>query len=192
MPASSNSLTLHLLTYLIQKILRHCRQSLKTIIILTVFRGYFIIKIVMPRYFLEVFYDGAAYSGFQAQKNANTIQAETEKAFTILQKEKINMTGSSRTDAGVHGLQNFFHFDYPEAVHPEFVYKMNAILPPDIVVKQLVVVNPEAHCRFDAISREYRYFIYRYKDPLLMDKAFFFPYKLDTDKLQQAAEMIKE
>jgi tRNA pseudouridine38-40 synthase len=146
----------------------------------------------MPRYFLEVFYNGAGYSGFQAQKNANTIQAEAEKAFTILQKEKINMTGSSRTDAGVHGLQNYFHFDYDEAIHPEFVYKMNAILPADIVVKQLVLVNPDAHCRFDAISREYKYFIYRYKDPFLMEKAFFFPYKLDTDKLQYAAEVIKE
>lgn len=66
----------------------------------------------MARYFLEVAYKGTAYSGFQSQQNANTIQAEVEKAFAILQKQEIEMTGSSRTDAGVHALQNFFHFDY--------------------------------------------------------------------------------
>jgi tRNA pseudouridine38-40 synthase len=61
------------------------------------------------RYFLEVSYNGINYSGFQSQKNANTIQAEVEKAFKILLKEEIQLTGSSRTDTGVHALQNYFH-----------------------------------------------------------------------------------
>jgi tRNA pseudouridine38-40 synthase len=144
------------------------------------------------RYFLEVSYKGTSYSGFQSQENANTIQAEMEKAFDILQRDTVKMTGSSRTDAGVHALQNFFHFDYNGEINPHFIYKMNAILPGDIVVKQLKVVGDEAHCRFDAVGREYKYFIYRHKDPFLKDRAFFFPYKLDTDKMREAAAMVKE
>ena len=74
----------------------------------------------MPRYFLEVSYKGENYSGFQVQENASTIQSEIEKAFKILQKDEIVLTGSSRTDAGVHALQNFFHFDYMKEIHPHF------------------------------------------------------------------------
>ncbi len=146
----------------------------------------------MSRYFLEVAYKGTNYSGFQTQENANTIQAEVEKAFAILQRSKVIMTGSSRTDTGVHAAQNFFHFDYDATIHPHFIYKMNAILPEDIVIKHLTPVAADAHCRFDALSREYKYFIYRHKDPFLKDRAFYFPYKLDTDKLQQAAGILKE
>src|ERR1044072_8405872 len=116
----------------------------------------------MSRYFLEVSYKGTNYSGLQIQQNANSIQAEIERALQILQKEKIGLTGSSRTDAGVHALQNFFHFDFVGDINPHFTYKMNAILPEDIVVKKLIPVGQEAHCRFDAIEREYKYFIYRH------------------------------
>jgi tRNA pseudouridine38-40 synthase len=91
----------------------------------------------MQRYFLEVSYKGTHYSGFQVQENANTIQAEIENAFHILQRTPLALTGSSRTDAGVHALQNYFHFDFAALLNPQFVYKMNAILPPDIVVKAL-------------------------------------------------------
>jgi tRNA pseudouridine38-40 synthase len=154
----------------------------------------------MPRYFLEVAYKGSAYSGFQSQENANTIQAEIEKAFEILQRDKITMTGSSRTDAGVHALQNFFHFDSILPIHlwkgvegeAHFAYRMNAILPHDIVIKALKAVTDDAHCRFDAVSREYNYYIYRGKDPFLKETAFFFPYKLDVEKMQQAASIVME
>jgi tRNA pseudouridine38-40 synthase len=157
----------------------------------------------MSRYFLEVSYKGAHYSGFQSQHNANTIQAEIEKAFEILMRDKIILTASSRTDAGVHALQNFFHFDSNSFLHEgndvvrsldadKFVYKMNAILPDDIVIKRLVPVNSDAHSRFDAISRQYKYYIYRHKDPFLKDRAFYFPYKLDTDKMSQAAAIIRD
>lgn len=146
----------------------------------------------MARYFLEVAYKGTAYSGFQSQQNANTIQAEVEKAFAILQKQEIEMTGSSRTDAGVHALQNFFHFDYEGSMSPQFVYKINAILPPDIVVKSVTPVSEGAHCRFDAVSREYRYYIYQHKNPFLDDRAYYFPYKLDIGRMQDAAEIVKK
>jgi tRNA pseudouridine38-40 synthase len=163
----------------------------------------------MPRYFLEIFYKGTNYSGFQSQHNANTIQAEVEKAINILfrlpsplsgEGQGVKLTGSSRTDAGVHALQNFFHFDTSPPLQKwrgvggeeQLEYKINAILPADIVIKSIIMVQPESHCRFDAVTREYKYFIYRSKDPFLKDIAFYFPYSLDIEKLQQAAAIIKE
>lgn len=145
----------------------------------------------MPRYFLRVAYKGTNYSGFQIQQNANSIQREIENAFSTIQKEKISLTGSSRTDAGVHAFQNFFHFDFDSVIDSHLVYKMNAILPDDIAIIKLIFVNSTAHCRFDAISREYKYFIYRHKDPFLKERAYYFPYKLDIGAMQKAAEMIK-
>jgi tRNA pseudouridine38-40 synthase len=171
----------------------------------------------MPRYFLEVSYKGTRYSGFQSQENANTVQAEVEKAMNILlgakvfptaagelsgiqAPENVLLTGSSRTDTGVHALQNFFHFDSENPFNEwrdiksesHFIYKMNAILPEDIAVKSLIPVRDDAHCRFDAESRLYHYYIYRKKDPFLKERAFYFPYKMDLDKLNQAAQVLKE
>ncbi|MEO6232129.1 MAG: tRNA pseudouridine(38-40) synthase TruA [Ferruginibacter sp.] len=150
----------------------------------------------MQRYFIEVFYNGANYSGFQIQQNANSIQAEIEKALKIFFKEDFFLTGSSRTDAGVHALSNFFHFE-SEAVAlldilmlNRSVYNLNAILPEDIVVKRIFQVSPDAHCRFDAISREYKYHIYKNKDPFQADRAYYYPFKLDIELLQQAAAIV--
>ncbi len=145
----------------------------------------------MPRYFLEIAYKGAAYSGFQSQQNTGkTIQAAIEKAFAVLQRKSIDLTGSSRTDAGVHALQNFFHFDFEEDLHPHFLYKINAILPADIVLKGVHPVHPAAHCRFDATGREYKYYIYRQKQPFLQDRAYYYPYALNISLLEQAASII--
>jgi len=146
----------------------------------------------MSRYFLEVSYKGTAYSGFQIQENANTIQSEVEKAFQVLHRNPVALTGSSRTDAGVHALQNFFHFDYEPEINHQLVYKMNAILPKDIVIKNIYAMPVGAHSRFDAISREYIYRIHRFKNPFLQDISYFFPYKLDVDLMQQAAAIVKE
>jgi tRNA pseudouridine38-40 synthase len=145
----------------------------------------------MPRYFLEVAYKGSNYSGFQIQDNAGSIQEEVEKALAIFFRQRVGLTGSSRTDAGVHALQNFFHFDLDIDIDGKNVYNINAILPGDIAVKRIVPVGPGAHCRFDAIGREYRYFIYRQKDPFLADRAYFFPYALDMEKLGAAASLIQ-
>lgn len=146
----------------------------------------------MSRYFLELAYKGTGYSGFQVQHNAVTIQSEVEKAISILHKEKVLLTGSSRTDSGVHALQNYFHFDFEGELNKQFVYKMNAILPPSIVIKNLMCVKPEAHCRFDAINREYGYHIYRFKNPFINDISYYYPFKLSFDHLNQAASIIKE
>lgn len=170
----------------------------------------------MPRYFIEVSYKGTRYSGFQVQKNAVTIQSEIEKALKIYYRRSFSLTGSSRTDAGVHALQNYFHFDVdlPLRKNPgnqadaikgseeegifvsregdlEEVYNLNAILPGDIVIRRMFPVPDRAHCRFDARTREYKYFIYSRKDPFLQDIAFYFPYQLAIDQLQAAAQLLK-
>ncbi|MBM3412030.1 MAG: tRNA pseudouridine(38-40) synthase TruA [Bacteroidetes bacterium] len=144
----------------------------------------------MPRYFLEVAYKGTPYSGFQSQENAWTVQAEIEKAFATLQRTTISMTGSSRTDAGVHALQNFFHFDTDALVHSQFIYKMNAILPSSITIKAIQEVSADAHCRFDATYRHYQYYLYSTKDPFKEDRAWFYPYPLNKDLLNQAATLL--
>jgi tRNA pseudouridine38-40 synthase len=141
----------------------------------------------MSRYFIEVAYKGTNYSGFQIQQNANSVQAEVEKALKIYYKEEFKLTGSSRTDAGVHALQNFFHFD-TESVIADSSYHLNAILPNDIVIKRIFQVQTDAHCRFDALSREYGYYIYQHKAPFLQDRAYFFPYSVDISLMQQAAK----
>src|SRR3954451_9998112 len=139
----------------------------------------------MHRYFLEVSYKGTHYKGFQKQPNDITIQSEVEKALHILFQQNIELTGSSRTDAGVHALQNFFHFDTEIAILPKQLYNLNAILSQDIVVKNILPVNMQAHSRFSATSRAYSYYIYRAKNPFLKDRAYFYPFQLDIDLLQQ-------
>lgn len=149
----------------------------------------------MPRYFIELSYKGTRYSGFQVQHNANTIQAEVERAFAILFPPPFGRgrgwAGSSRTDAGVHALQNYFHFDWETEFDNEKIYNLNAVLPPDIVVKNISRVADDAHCRFDAVSRKYNYRIYQTKNPFLKDTAYFYPYPLDIKKLNEAAGILK-
>lgn len=146
----------------------------------------------MPRCFIEVSYRGTNYSGFQVQANAVTIQSEIERALQILLKNEISLTGSSRTDRGVHALQNYFHFDTDiNGITAERrVYNLNAILPDDIVVKRIFKVADTAHSRFDAIRREYLYYIYSSKNPFLKDRAFYFPYQLDINIMNRAAAIL--
>ena len=146
----------------------------------------------MPRYFLEVSYKGTRFSGFQVQENAATVQSAVEEAFRVLHRKRGSFTGSSRTDAGVHALQNYFHLDFEDEVHPQLVYKMNAILPPDVVIRSLHLMPEGAHARFDALSREYEYRIHRFKDPFIRDTSFYFPYSIDLAAMQKAAAMVRE
>lgn len=143
----------------------------------------------MARYFIEVAYKGTAFSGFQVQENANSIQAEVEKALQVYFRRPFLLTGSSRTDAGVHALQNFFHFD-TELEMPDESYHMNAILPADIVMKRIFGVADDAHCRFDAISREYHYHLYSKKDPFKKDIAYYYPYELDLGQMNAASKLV--
>ncbi|WP_127133245.1 tRNA pseudouridine(38-40) synthase TruA [Pseudoflavitalea rhizosphaerae] len=146
----------------------------------------------MARYFIEVSYKGTRYAGFQVQDDVLTIQSEVEKALAVYFRQHVPLTGSSRTDSGVHARQNFFQFDAEFAVPDRAIYNLNAILPGDIAIHSIRRMPGNAHCRFDAIAREYEYTVYRAKDPFIADRAYFFPYTVDEDVLQQAAGIIKE
>jgi tRNA pseudouridine38-40 synthase len=149
----------------------------------------------MSRYFIELAYKGTRFSGFQKQDNANTVQSELEKALQIYYRHIIELTGSSRTDAGVHALQNYFHFDVPDnsltVQSQKDIYHLNAILPADIVVKSIQHVKDEAHCRFDALSRTYHYRLYFQKDPFMDDRGWYYPFAVDLDLLNQYADALK-
>ncbi|MFN8252381.1 MAG: tRNA pseudouridine(38-40) synthase TruA [Ferruginibacter sp.] len=145
----------------------------------------------MSRYFIELSYKGTAYAGFQIQQNANSVQAEVENAMKVYYRQPFVLTGSSRTDAGVHALQNFFHFD-TDTIVEDASYHLNAILPRDIVIKRIFSVPEDMHARFSATGRHYRYFIYRQKNPFLEDRGYYFPFPLDMDLLNQAAAILLE
>lgn len=146
----------------------------------------------MQRYFLELAYKGTAYSGFQIQDTGATIQSALTDALKVIFRSEFQLTGSSRTDAGVHAEQNFFHFDTDFDFSDKHVYNLNAVLPKDIAVKQVRRVQPTAHSRFDAISRSYRYSIYKYKDPFLTDTAWLYPFPIDRDLLDESAYLLMQ
>lgn len=145
----------------------------------------------LQRYFIEVRYNGSGFSGFQVQENAVTVQGELEKAIMVFSRKRIVLTGSSRTDGGVHARQNFFHFDWEGERLGNWEYHLNAILPAGIAVMGIYSMPSEAHCRFDAIGREYQYTIYRHKDPFMQGWGWKYPYPMDAGLMQEAAEMLE-
>lgn len=144
----------------------------------------------MSRYFIEVCYDGADFGGFQIQSNQVSIQGAIEQAMSILYRVPIPLTGASRTDAGVHALQNFLHFDTDIEITQKHIYNLNALLPKSIVIKGIYGVPSNAHCRFDAVKRSYIYKIHSQKDPFLEGRSWFYPFPLDVLALQQAADIL--
>jgi tRNA pseudouridine38-40 synthase len=149
----------------------------------------------MSRYFLKLTYRGTAFHGWQIQENAHTVQAEMNEKISTLCEETVNVTGCGRTDTGVHARNFFLHFDLhqPLAFTPQdFVFRLNRFLPEDIAVLGVWEVPPETHARFDAISRTYRYYISRQKDPFVQDTAMAFMGRLDVVAMQQAAGYLLE
>lgn len=142
------------------------------------------------RYFLELAYHGKEYAGFQVQLNALTVQEEVEKALTIFCKIPIPLTGSSRTDAGVHARQNFFHFDTDLELGPKQLYNLNAILPKSIAALSLRKMPDDAHSRFDASGRLYKYYLYTSKNPFYNDRAWFYPFPLQINRLNEVASVL--
>jgi tRNA pseudouridine38-40 synthase len=145
----------------------------------------------MPNYFLCVRYKGKKFAGFQIQENAITVQGEIEKALEIFFKQKIQLTGSSRTDAGVHAKKNYFHFQSDLENVTEAAYHLNAILMGDIAVEGIYSVPEDAHARFTAVAREYSYHIYSSKNPFLEDQSWYYPYPLDIGLMNEAALVLK-
>jgi tRNA pseudouridine38-40 synthase len=102
-------------------------------------------------------------------------------------KEACSLTGSSRTDSGVHARQNFFHFDTDINITPKHIYSINSILPPTVVVHAMYAVGADAHARFDALARTYTYTVTTKKDPFLIDQAWHFPFPVPLETLQAMA-----
>lgn len=144
----------------------------------------------MATYFLAVAYKGTRFAGFQIQDNAITIQGQVERAMAIFLRETVQLTGSSRTDAGVHANRNFFHFSIERQLNSEFIYHINAILPQDIAITGLYNVPDGTHSRFDAIGRRYKYHIYNSKNPFINDRSWYYPYPMDLEALNTAARSI--
>lgn len=145
----------------------------------------------MPRYFLELRYKGTGYAGFQTQQNAVTIQGDIDKALSLLLKVNIKTIGSSRTDAGVHAIQNYVHFDLPVPVKSDLIYKLNAVLSQKIAIVKIYQSSEDAHARFDAINRSYLYRVYQCKDPFLKESGYYFPYPLQENVLEETADIIR-
>ena len=143
------------------------------------------------RYFFEISYDGTNYHGWQKQPNSKTIQETIETCFSTILKQKIDIVGAGRTDAGVHARKMIAHFDYGFDLNStKLSYKLNSFLPSDIAISNIFEVNQDAHARFSAISRSYEYIISFKKNPLLFNRVYHLSKKLDIDQLNNASNML--
>jgi tRNA pseudouridine38-40 synthase len=143
------------------------------------------------RYFIEIAYKGTKYHGWQVQANAYTVQEAFNRALGTLLKEDVETLGSGRTDTGVHASQQFVHVDTNKHLqtHPH-LYQLNALLPADIVAKNIFPVAANAHARFDALSRSYEYRISPEKNPFLKDMCYLYTKPLDVAAMNEAAALL--
>lgn len=147
------------------------------------------------RYFIKLSYNGKNYHGWQIQPNAKSIQEELNTALSTILQEEINCTGAGRTDTGVHAKNYYAHFDTTNLFNIEvdhFMYKINAVLPSDIVIHSVHAMIDEAHARFGAISRTYHYFISTTKDPFFQEYSYFYPRQLNIELMNQACKLLFE
>jgi tRNA pseudouridine synthase A len=135
------------------------------------------------RYFISLSYDGTNYSGWQTQPDAPTVQETIEKALTLVSRspEPIAIVGAGRTDAGVHARGMVAHVDLPmdlEAAR-ELIFRTDRYLPHDIALHSIRPVTEEAHARFSATSRTYRYYVTLRKDPFQESRMLRLHFPLD-------------
>ena len=142
------------------------------------------------RFFIELSYKGTNYHGWQVQPNANTVQAEINKALSLILNAKIEVAGAGRTDAGVHAKQMFAHFDYDKKFdfHTTII-KLNSFLANDIAVRSFFKVKQEASSRFDALSRIYHYNIVQQKSPF-KTTAYFVHKPLNVKQMNLACQYL--
>ena len=149
----------------------------------------------MSRYFLRLSFNGESFHGWQSQHNAQGIQTTLRKALSVVLREKIELTGAGRTDAGVHAREFFAHFDHPSVFslpeRQDLVHHLNGYLPDSIAIQEIIPVKEDAHARFNAQSRTYQYFITRKKNPFETSFSWFYPGILDVDIMNLGAEVLK-
>ncbi|MDR1675919.1 MAG: tRNA pseudouridine(38-40) synthase TruA [Tannerella sp.] len=121
----------------------------------------------MNRYFIYLAYSGTHYCGWQNQPNGVSVQQCLETALATILRQPSPVTGAGRTDAGVHARCMVAHFDREEPIAdlPLLTEKLNRLLPKDIAIDRMAPVRPDAHARFDALSRTYQYVISDRKSP---------------------------
>lgn len=143
----------------------------------------------MSRYFLTLSYNGKRYNGWQIQNNAPSVQQTLERALSTILRDQIKVVGAGRTDTGVHASYYVAHFDTQAKIDnaADLIYHLNAFLPEDIAISKIELVYDNHHARFDATSREYKYYISLGKNPFRRDFSCTLPYSLDVDKMNQAA-----
>jgi len=144
---------------------------------------------------LIIAYDGTAYQGWQVQKIGTGVQEKVEAVLARYFPSAPPLHSSSRTDTGVHSLGMVAHV---EILRAEFkmpvgrlALALNAFLPADIRVLSAARVPEKFHARFDATGKQYRYFVWNHPvmNPLLQNRAWHFPVKLDLTKMRAAAKL---
>ncbi|TAL68742.1 MAG: tRNA pseudouridine(38-40) synthase TruA [Bacteroidetes bacterium] len=144
---------------------------------------------VKIRYFIFISFKGTLYHGWQIQPNAVTIQKILDDALSVVLNEKISTIGAGRTDAGVHAMIFCAHFDSildDLSSKKNIVFRLNSYLPQDISVRSIKKVQPDANARYSAISRTYKYYISRIKDPFFDNSCWFLHGTVDIAKMKEA------
>ncbi len=144
------------------------------------------------RYFVQLSYDGTNYHGWQIQQNARSVQEELEKALSVVTRGKTEVVGAGRTDTGVHATFYIAHFDtsFEGLTTDSMLFKLNCLLPFDVAVQKIYPVRADAHARFDATYREYKYFLSRCKDPFTQAYAERESRKLNVGLMNEAAKLL--
>lgn len=144
------------------------------------------------RYFLRLSYNGQRYHGWQSQPNAVSVQQTIENALEIINRAPVPITGAGRTDAGVHARCMYAHLDMKEPIKDKkrFLLSLNRLVGKDIALHDLIEVNADAHARFDAIERTYKYFVAYSKSPFLYPYSWHSPSTLDVERMNEAASIL--
>lgn len=140
-----------------------------------------------------VAYDGTNYQGFQRQTNGLTVQEVLERALERVTGEHVTILAAGRTDAGVHAEGQVIAFDTEWKHSPTALLRaLNAVLPPDVAVREVAPAPPDFHPRYDAISRHYRYTIYNHpvRAPLARWTSFHVAWPLDVEAMRAAAALL--
>lgn len=143
------------------------------------------------RYFIQFSYEGTNYFGYQIQPKQISVQEVLEKSLSTILREEIKTIGAGRTDTGVHSAQMFAHFDSGIFLEDNLPRKLNSLLPEDISVQKIFMVNAAAHARFDAVKRTYKYRISTYKNPFRQRfHAQFYWYDFNLDLMNEASKIL--
>lgn len=144
------------------------------------------------RYFLQLAYDGAGFHGWQSQPNARSVQQTIEEALTTVLRRETNLTGAGRTDTGVNARRMYAHFDASGRIEEpaRFLTSLNRMVGKGISLQRILPVHDDAHARFDATERTYRYFVIFEKSPFLQGVSWHSPAELDVEKMNEAANLL--